>query len=339
MSSGRAATDDASLLPSVDGPAAYKALRPDPAAWLPAMRAICARHGLPAHQLEALPEGTNVVFAVGDAIVKLYPPHWTQLARVERAVAERVRGRLPVATPDVHATGTVGGWPYLVMSRLDGRSLHDLWADLDEQEQGRIAAQLGEMLAHLHSVSTADLAELNADWPAFMKERMRGCVDRHREQGAPESWLAMLPQFLADAAPLFPPDFRPSILSGDVHDYHLLVTERGGRWQLSGLFDFDDARVGFHEYDLATPGLFMMAGRSDLLGVFLRAYGYPPSALDQHLSHRLLAYALLHGYRPLTWLLEDLARGAPATLEELAETIFSVAPARRPGTLGGPNRA
>lgn len=339
MSSGRAATDDESLLPSVDGPAAYKALRPDPAAWLPAMRAICARHGLPAHQLEALPEGTNVVFAVGDAIVKLYPPHWVRLAGVERAVAERVRGNLPVATPEVYAAGTVGGWPYLVMSRLDGRLLHEIWARLDEREQRRIAEQLGAMLAHLHSISTADLPELDADWPAFIQERMRDCVDRHQEQGAPERWLTQLPRFLTDVAPLFPPDFRPSILSGDVHDYHLLVDERRSRWSLVGLFDFDDARIGFHEYDLATPGLFMMAGRSDLLGTFLRAYGYPPSALDQHLSHRLLAYALLHGYRPLTWLLADLVHEAPATLEELAETIFAVTPALRSGARGGPDRA
>ena len=339
MSGGGAAADEGALLPAVEGSAAYRALRDVSTTWLPAMRVICGRHGLPVHELEALPAGTNVVFAVGDAIVKLYPPHWARLADVERAVAERVRGKLPVATPEVYATGTVAGWPYLVMSRLRGRSLHEVLASLDEREQGRIAAQLGEVLSHLHREATTDLDDLESDWPGFVQERLRDCVNRHREQGAPERWLTQLPRFLTDAAPLFPPDFRPSIVSGDVHDYHLLVTERRDRWQLAGLFDFDDARIGFHEYDLATPGPFMMAGREALLRTFLLAYGYPRSALDQRLSRRLLAYTLLHRYRPLAWLLEDIAPGAHSTLEGLAEAIFAVAPTHRSGTHGGPNRA
>jgi hygromycin-B 7''-O-kinase len=52
-----------------------------------------------------------------------------------------------------------------------------------------------------------------------------------------------------------------------------------GRWRLSGLFDFDDARIGFYEYDLAAAGLFLIAGRQGLLRPFLLTYGYIESEL------------------------------------------------------------
>lgn len=174
----------------------------------------------------------------------------------------------------------------------------------------------------MHSLPTAGLTELETDWPDFVRARVAGCADRHREQGAAREWLEQIRPFLSSAAPLYPPDFRPAIVSGDVHDYHLLVEERGGRWKLTGLFDFDDARLGFEEYDLATPGLFMMAGRAPILRMFLDAYGYPSSMLDRHLSRRLLAYTLLHRYRELSWILEEIVSGAPTTLEGLAERII-----------------
>src|SRR5438132_196984 len=83
-----------------------------------------------------------------------------------------------------------------------------------------------------------------ADGPRAVAERVAGCVARHRAQGAPEGWLVQMPAFLAETAPLYPSDLQPAIVSGDAHGGHLLVRERAGRWQLSGLFDFDDAQLG-----------------------------------------------------------------------------------------------
>src|SRR5438128_9215954 len=113
------------------------------------MRAICARHGLPADRLEPFAEGTNVVFAAGQRVIKLYPPHWATLAAAERAVAARLDGTLAVATPRVEAAGELEGWPYLVESRLVGQPLDRVWSGLDAAEQSRLAAELGELLAEL----------------------------------------------------------------------------------------------------------------------------------------------------------------------------------------------
>ena len=64
------------LLPILPDRAAYESIQQDAQTWLPAMRVICQRHGVPAGALARLSEGTNVVFAAGTQhIIKLYPPH------------------------------------------------------------------------------------------------------------------------------------------------------------------------------------------------------------------------------------------------------------------------
>ena len=105
---------------------------------------------------------------------------------------------------------------------------------------------------------------------------------------------------------------------------YLLVNHERGQWQLCGLFDFDDARIGFLEYDLASAGLFMMWGRPTLLRTFLLAYGYTEAQINEPLSHRLMAYTLLHRYRPLNWVREAFVKQPCSTLEELARAIYAL---------------
>src|SRR5437660_234870 len=260
-----------SLLPQIDTPGAYRVLHSDDSIWLAAVRLIAECHGLAVDKMVRVSEGTNVVFASDDVVLKLYPPHWTHLADVERAVLERLAGRLPVETPRVHAHGSLEGWSYLVMHRLRGRELHGVWPTLEQDERTRLVAGLGELVATIHGVPGGDLAPLDADWPGYVASRVRACVSRHREQGLAPAWLDQIPAFLAAADPLYPLDDPSVIVTGDTHDYHLMVEQpmAGRGWRLCGLFDFDDARLGFREVDLAAAGLFLMSGQVELLRTFL----------------------------------------------------------------------
>jgi hygromycin-B 7''-O-kinase len=220
------------LLPLVTSNTAYRAMRPNADLWPLVMRAICQRHKLPTERLVRFGDGTdpafgsNVVFAVDEHhVIKLYPPNWRQLFEADLSVAEHVSGKLSIMTPEIYAYGALDGWPYLVMSGLQGISLSALWNTLGETEQLRLVAELAEVLAQLHAIPTHDLPLLEADWPEFVITRMNGCVRRHQEQGVPELWLQQMPEYLAFAAPFYPSNFTPAIVSGDIHDYHLLVKQ------------------------------------------------------------------------------------------------------------------
>ncbi len=295
------------LLPPMITCADYQKLKTSADIWLQAMRIICQRHGLPVERVVRFGDGTDpaygseVVFAVGkDHVIKLFPPYYQRLFEAELSVASHVFGKLSIATPEVYADGTLNGWPYLVMSRLQGVYLADVWHTLEHVNQLSIVSELAAVLAHLHALPSHPLPLLDANWPEFVATRVSGCVQRHREQEVSEYWLQQIPDFLAQAAPLYPPTFSPAIISEDIHEYHSLVKQEGTRWQLSGLFDFDDALLGFYEYDLAAAGLFLMASRPRLLRPFLLTYGYAEADLDEALRHRLMAYTLLHRYRPST---------------------------------------
>ena len=240
------------------------------------------------------------------------------------SVAERLYGRLNVTTPEIYVHGMLDGWLYLVMSRISGVYLSDIWDTLDDESRLRIIIELAEVVAQLHAVPADNMPLLGNNWLQTVARRIETCVQRHREQVVPDYWLEQISGYLAYAAPLYPPDFSPAIVSGDIHQYHLLVSQENRRCRLKGLFDFDDALVGFQEYDLAAAGLFMMAGNPALLRAFLLAYGYAEAEINERLSHRLMAYTLLHRYRPFNWMREDYAKGECRTLEEVARVIYAV---------------
>jgi hygromycin-B 7''-O-kinase len=295
------------------------------------MRVLCQRHKLPIEGLSRFgdgtdpADGTSIVFAVGkDTVIKLFPPYHRQLFEVELSVAEHIFGKLSVATPEIYAHSMLDEWPYLIMSRLQGIYLFEIWDQLEHTDRVHLVTELAEVMAQLHALPTSTLSHLDADWTEFVESRVNGCVQRHREQGVSDYWLEQIPDFLAHAAPLYPTDFTAAIISGDIHQYHLLARPENGHWRLSGLFDFDDALLGFSEYDLAATGLFLMADRSSLLRPFLLRYGYAEADLNEHLSHRLMTYTLLHRYRPFNWVHTAFAKQCCSTLEELARVIYTV---------------
>ena len=63
------------LLPEVTDLETYRRLYRNPSTWLPALQAICQRHGLDPATLQLAPPGTHVVFTVEDALlIKLFAP-------------------------------------------------------------------------------------------------------------------------------------------------------------------------------------------------------------------------------------------------------------------------
>lgn len=312
-------------LPSVDRQADYTMLRREEDPWHPVVRAICRRHDITAEGAQRLGEGSNVVFALGPMqILKLFPPHWSHLAEAEAATADWVFGKLGVDTPRILHRGSVDGWRYIIMTRVHGTSLRAVWATMAPDAQQTIAAELGQLLARQHALPVSGVGPLRSNWPELIEAWTEGCVERRRSQGLSRDWLAQIPSFLERAAPLYPPHFTPVIVTGDMHQYHLTVEQAEDGWHLAGYYDFDDAIIGFREYDLAVPGVFMMAARPELYRTFLLAYGYSPSMVNDALRRRLMAYTLLLRYRDLNWLLAEFVRDPRVTtLEELSEWFFT----------------
>ncbi len=312
------------LLPDIKTRKDYVKVYRDADTWLPAMRVICERHGLDPALLALAPPGSHVNFQVGaERYIKLFAPLWRDDFVSERLVLEKLRGQLDWPIPQLLAEGEVEGWPYVVTTAVEGQPLCQVWGALGAEDRERVAVGCGEFMAALHAVQTDGLETIATDWPALVGAQRQDCIQHLAQAGLDEDWTNAALAFLDDLPPLFEPGFRPVLLSADVTDEHLLISQRGGRWELTGYIDFGDAMLGHPLYEFAAPGCCITRGSPRLQRAMLRAYGYAEHELDETLARQLLAYTLLHRFINLTELVEMFGSQRPASFEELQDALWS----------------
>jgi len=285
----------------------------------PGVRALLADLGA-AGTPERYRGGSLPVYAVGDLVLKLFPPVYADELPVEAGVLRAVQGRLPTPTPRVHRSGEFEGWGYVLMDRLRGRPLIEAWDDLSPAQRDRTADDLGATTAALHALPPPEIEDwVPDDWGGFVDDQRAGCAGRHRALGLSADWVAQIPAFL-DSVDLTVGE--PVLLHTEMMRQHLLVGDDG---ELTGLFDFEPAMRGAAEYEFAGIGAFVSEGDARFLGRTLRAYGYPADRLDTDLRRRFLAWLLLHYYGNLADHLERLPEPGEPTLNSVADRWFATA--------------
>jgi hygromycin-B 7''-O-kinase len=265
------------------------------------------------------PGGSLPVYAVGAAVLKLFPPVHLDEFPVEAGVLAAVEGRLPVPTPGVRAVGERDDWGYVLMDRLRGESLETAWNGLGAEGRDSIATQLGEALAALHAVPVPEIDDWwPEDWDDFVYTQRAMCVARHRGLGLAPEWLAKVEPFL-DGVDL--PDGEPVLLHTEIMRQHLLVAPGDDGWRLTGLLDFEPAVRGAREYEFVGLGCSVAEGDARFLGRALRAYGYADP--DEAFRRRMMAWTLLHFYSNVRKYLDRLPQPEEPTFESLAERWYA----------------
>jgi len=311
------------LLPSVPDLAAYRRLHGDPAVWLDAITEVCRRHDLDADDAYAECTGTNVVFRVRDGPwIKLFPPLWPMDALRERTGLAAVRDVPDLEVPRLLHDGTLEGWPYVVLSHVEGVAVGTRWPDLSAEERVGIAQQLGALMARLHAVDPASCAPIAQDWSAWVSDARAQAVARQRARGIDETWASALAAYVEALPPMGLPDGgRPVFLHADLTDDHVLVQRRDGQWHVTGLIDFADAMVGDRLYDFAAPLVFLCQHRSREQRALLAGYGWDLDALAPERLERMTAWCLLHRFASLSTYARLTPGGRPGTLVELVRAL------------------
>jgi hygromycin-B 7''-O-kinase len=289
-------------------------------------RAIARRHGLHNAGLARVPYGENLLFETAECVIKIFGPARNQYRRELASLRALERCEL-LETPRVLAAGELDGRPYVVMTRLRGVRLTQLWSGLSRDARRPIVVRMAEAMRELHALPVAELeASLDRDWDAFIDAQTAGALERQRDAGAPEEWLAALPAWLDDCRALLLHPPRRVLLHGDIHAGNLLVREEHGAWQLTGWLDFGDSFAGPPEYELVAPGVLMVQGDAELQRDLLLAYGYDERALTAALRHRLMLLTICYECSNLRKYAERLRPDAvQLSLAELEQAIWSFA--------------
>jgi hygromycin-B 7''-O-kinase len=315
-------------MPAVPTLGAYRAIYHREELWRPAVDEVRARHGLADVSCERGPDGTHLVYFLGAShVLKLFVPLFSRDYDAERLTAAHVDGRLGVATSKVLSDGEVGGWRYIIMTRVEGRPLEEVWSGVTAAGREHVLAGIGRMIARLRSLPVAGLEELTVDWRSFLDAQADGAVRTQLERGLPRHLVDQIPAYLESARPFIATGFRPALLLADITGEHVLLSGAGGAWDVAGCVDFGDAMLGDPDYEIVAPGTGIAAGDRHLLRTLLLTAGYREHDFAEPLRRRLMAYTLMHLYAGV----EDLRRTVPdalaaGSIEELARVLWPVAP-------------
>jgi len=288
------------ILPSIHSFEEFEVLKQNIKFFENAAKEMMHRHHLPEASLTLFSEGTNIVFAYGEhQVIKIFPPcHFNQFHSDQLAL-KHLQGKLSVKTPALEYEGEINGWPYIIMTKLEGTLLETLWETMNHENKLVILCELGALIREVHSLPTDGLEEIDCHWPQFIKKQIDHCVERHRSTGLPSELVLQIPSYLESIHELITPIKKSVLLTGEYTPMNFLVKQVDGVWHIDGLIDFGDAMLGLPEYDLLGPGAFLIQGDKTLLRAFLTAYGYSSDMLTKTLSAQLTGLMLLHQYSNL----------------------------------------
>lgn len=263
-------------------------------------RAVMQECRLPKASLALFAEGTNIVFDYGNQkVIKIFPPFHQHQFNNDLLVLNHLKGKLSIKTPIIEFKGDIYGWPYLVMTKLEGILLETLWENMDHHNKVIIIRELGALIREVHVLSTEGLEEIDCHWEEFISKQINNCLAQHRATQLPTALLEQIPGYLEPIKESLLEIKKRVLLTGEYTPMNLLVECKEGVWHIVGLIDFGDSMLGRAEYDLLGPGAFLIQGDKELLKEFLISYGYLKEALTENVSHLMTALMLLHQYSNL----------------------------------------
>ncbi len=317
------------LLPPIDTWERWSATFNDVRLWRPVVDAICAREGIAYGRIETPESNTNAVFILDRSVaIKIYSPFWTEFP-FERGLMELLARDAEVPVPAIRAAGVFRDrtdWSYLAMQFCAGRPLDALQPELARQALLDMASETGRIVKRLHAVDTASLAAVDKgeSWDALVNRRRRRALPElvDRDLIAP----AVVPELetLLDDAMAAARTAPRVVVHGDLNAEHLLLDERGGKWTVSGLIDFGDARIGVPDYEWMPLWLGLCKRDAGMMRAILQAYD-PALLEDGRLGRRIAAWTLLHdfGTDAIAELFDNTGATRPAaSLADLQATVW-----------------
>ncbi len=180
--------------------------------------------------------GTNLVIGLGDELIlKIFPPMLRDQFVSERVSLAQLRGR--IECPEFRKSwfeGERDGWPYLVITRLQGilGSGSVAGACRKIRRSGVLHPDRRDPIAEVQRAPLGELSRIEPGWQAVhCKARSRDAVRGTRVSACRKSFSTGWMTFLRDAATLISLDEPPVILTGEYIPENFLFEPR---WQQMG---------------------------------------------------------------------------------------------------------
>lgn len=268
--------------------------------------------------LDPIIEGSCPVFEVDHQyIFKFFAPIYKDSFDVEKSALQILSNENQVPCPQFINSSTIDNWNIIVMSKIPGVCLKNIWSNLELEQKEKISFDIGNLCRNLHKVKVTSFSPEALQWGDFIKNQIRNCYDNHAQYGLDKTLLDEIPGFLKEIK-LQDNQDSLSLLHTEIMPDHIFVENKNGDYKLTGIIDFEPSMLGNIEYDFAAVGIFVSSGNSRLFSAFLNGYGIKQHNTD--FKRRIMKYLLLHRYSYFKWYFEFMPKAD--SLRDLAEIWF-----------------
>jgi aminoglycoside phosphotransferase (APT) family kinase protein len=197
--------------------------------------------------------------------------------------------------------------PFAVLSRLDGRPLSAVGAELGGADTDRVYEQMGRLLAAVHRIPAATwgylatgIVDARPSNTAYVLDQFDRRLRRFTELGGDPALTVAVDRLVTRHAGLLGACRRPALCHNDFHEGNVLAARDGPGWRVTGYLDVENAVAADPLFDLARTDYHALQGHPARRAAFLRGYG--PAAPGW--AARVAVYRLHHALEHWNWTAE-----------------------------------
>ena len=285
---------------------------------------VCLNHGL-SLIFNRITDGSQLVFSGNEThIIKIFDPADIEFFNNEVLFLTGLYKKLSIPIPHIYYSGMHQEYPYIIMEKIGGYPLNDLWKGFSSEDKKNVMTQLGKIVRELHELPKLFFPDQIFDWDELIKSQSTNILENHKSFKLDTCWLSQIIEYI-EAIELDLHDTSQMVpLHTELMLEHIFVETESGKLRICGLIDFEPSMLGHRLYEFCSVGLFLSRGDPELFRTFLVSYGYSEKEIDTTLRKRIMKLLLHHRYCNLNWFMTMLPAGNEySTLEELEEFWFS----------------
>lgn len=260
------------------------------------------------------------------AIFKVYAPEWAWKQAKEVSVYGRLAALRLLPVPSVlHHTrsGGPGGRAVTILSLLEGRPLSEVSKDLDSGAMLELYREMGAALAAFHRIGQESYGYLTdrildpvADNGTYMRRQFVKKLEEFRDLGGDGRLHDAVARRVERDGALFDNCGSAVLCHNDLHEGNVLVAQRPGGWQMTGVIDVENAIAADPLIDLAKTDYYALGRGEPERAALLDGYGPLPTDAAERLELYRLYHALelwdwfrsIGTVEPLNGIAEDIGR-------------------------------
>lgn len=208
------------------------------------IKRICEKCGIECHKIERSDSGwTNITHFVNDEFVIKVINSFTKPEKLQKEIAFYKNVSLDFI-PQYVNSGEMDGKDFLIIKKLNGKSLYNVWHTLTNDQRKDVVNQIGEILNKFHTLSGNFLPEkfVQKDWLSKWQKSFALNIDILKKKGFDTSGLEVFKE--TKLTKVFEEN-KPCLIYNDAHFDNFLY-DNGKVY----LIDFDRVLYCSVDYEL-----------------------------------------------------------------------------------------